>query len=253
MARPASHTPAPPRPAPPRLPARGPPPERVRAHPRAGRSARPARGAPFAPSTYLWRPRPARAARSPTTIGRPSRPGRRRQPERPPRLSRVGRTRLPRGRAEGGSWRCTTNPWARPPRIGESAERAEAAANRRRRALEASACSPIARPRGRDQKLRPRPRSPSQPGRGLPRGGGSPRGAPGTERVGNAGNRGALGTPGMGVWGRVTGDAGNPGARECRELRVLGWSQGSVRLQSRQCGRECPHRNFSIKIIKYNH
>lgn len=158
VARPASRTPAPPRPAPPCLPSRGPPPERVRAHPRAGRSARPARGAPFAPSTYLWRPRPARAARSPTTIGRPSRPGRRRQPERPPRLSRVGRTRLPRGRAEGGPWRCTANPWARPLRIGESAERAEELANRRRRALEASACSPIARRRRRDQKLRPRPR-----------------------------------------------------------------------------------------------
>jgi hypothetical protein len=31
-----------------------------------------ARGAPIAPRTYLWRPRPARAARSPTTAGRPS-------------------------------------------------------------------------------------------------------------------------------------------------------------------------------------
>lgn len=155
---PHARTPAPPRPAPPCLRARGPLPERVRAHPRAGRSARPARGAPYAPSTYLWRPRPARAARSPTTTGRPSRPGRRRQPERPPRLSRVGGTRLPRGRAEGGPWRCTANPWARPPRIGESAERAAEAANRRRRALEASACSPIARLRGRAQKLRPWPR-----------------------------------------------------------------------------------------------
>lgn len=65
------------RPAPPCRPGlrpSAPPPERVRAHPRAGRSARPARGAPLAPRTYLRRPRPARAARSPTTIGRPSRP-----------------------------------------------------------------------------------------------------------------------------------------------------------------------------------
>lgn len=42
-----------------------------------------ARGAPLAPRTYLWRPRPARAARSPTTAGRPSPPRRRRNPRRP--------------------------------------------------------------------------------------------------------------------------------------------------------------------------
>lgn len=42
-----------------------------------------ARGAPLAPRTYLWRPRPARAARSPTTAGRPSPPRHRRNPRRP--------------------------------------------------------------------------------------------------------------------------------------------------------------------------
>lgn len=162
VARPSSRTPAPPRPAPPH-PAVPPGPARPSAREGKGAPSRrpqrpPGPRASLAPSTYLRRPRPARAARSPTTMGRPSLPGRHRQPERPPRLSRVGGTRLPRGRAEGGPWRRVANPWARPPRIGETAERAAEGANRRRRALAASARSPIAQPRGRDQKLRPRPR-----------------------------------------------------------------------------------------------
>ena len=63
------------------------------------------RGAPLAPRTYLQHPRPARAARSPTKAGRPSRPGRYRHGyrylERPPKLSPVGGTRLPRGASRG--------------------------------------------------------------------------------------------------------------------------------------------------------
>lgn len=144
------------RPAPP--PAALSPGKEGRALAKAAEPARPACGAPLAPRTYLRHLRPARAARSPTTIRKPSRPGRHRHPERLPRLSPVGGTRLPRGRAEGGPWRLAANRCARLRRIGGTAERAAEAANRQRRVLAASVRSPIERPRGRDQALRPRSR-----------------------------------------------------------------------------------------------
>lgn len=80
--------PSAPRPAPPRAPACGLAREegveggKERAQPLQA-AAPTARGAPIAPRTYLWRPRPARAARSPTTVGRPSPPQRRLNPRRP--------------------------------------------------------------------------------------------------------------------------------------------------------------------------
>ncbi|XP_029073963.1 proline-rich protein 2-like [Monodon monoceros] len=157
-------------------PARGPPPARPRPAASAreggrGRArltqaaappARPlGRGAPLAPRTYLRRPRPARAARSPTAAEIPTA----RPPPPPPPPSRRAARALSSRRdppAARGERRADLGArgqsCARPPRIGGTAERAAEAANRRRAALPATARGPMARPRGRDQALRPRPR-----------------------------------------------------------------------------------------------
>lgn len=82
VAQPASRAAPRPEPRPAASPGKGGGERKGRAQPLQA-AAPAARGAPLAPRTYLWRPRPARAARSPTTAGRPSPPRRRRNPRRP--------------------------------------------------------------------------------------------------------------------------------------------------------------------------